>query len=279
MLAPVIRGVTARLTENSPNFHQATIFFAASKAPEDSPTASRASLLFLGSTMMVLMQTLTAMGVLWGVVLPSCSDNEQCAEGHAGTYCSIGVSGMGNSASRNRCDFCGRWVPLEIEFPTTGGTMNWAEDPQFVGFNLTLVAEVCVTFPLGRRGTGGNGGNEWTFPPAAVASWCEACVRAVDGTVDSSTQTARISLNVSAMNRVDWIALVFATFVVACKVVGELKDVELCAIQVEHLGDELSHGWRRALAFLDLVRRRMFLPMLVTTVPVLVMLKGGDVSD
>jgi hypothetical protein len=92
-----------------------------------------------------------------------------------------------------------------------------------------------------------------------------------------STQTGRIAANISAMNSVDIVALAFATFIVACKVVGELKDIELCALSVVHAGAGLSRGWRRALTLLGFVRRWMFLPMLMTTVPVLVLLKGGDV--
>jgi hypothetical protein len=291
--AAAVRAVVARLTEAPPNFHQATSYFAATAAPEDAPMAARAPLFFLASALMVLMQTVTAMGVCWGVVLPSCSTSEQCQEGHAGTYCSV--------RDRSRCDFCGRWVPLEIEFQaemsqavtdlcrladgkerlemiecdTASGTMNWAEDPEFIGFNRTLVAEVCAA-PASRRGTRGNGDNNAVYLAATVASWCETCVHAIDGTVDASTQTGRISSNISAMSKVDFIALAFATFIVACKVVGELKDIELCALSVAHAGAELSRGWRLALMLLGGVRRRMFLPMLVTTVPVLVMLKGGD---
>eukprot|EP01051_Picozoa_sp_SAG22_P000366 SAG22_NODE_9_length_35992_cov_37.278104_5_plen_401_part_00 len=286
-----VRSVVAQLTEAPPNFHQATIYFAASEAPEDAPMAARARLLFLFSALMVLMQTVTAVGVCWGVVLPSCSSSEQCRErGATGTYC-------GDAAGNSRCDFCGRWVPLEIDFPPgtpdvderrfvgggtrrdnfppAGGTMNWAEDAEFVGFNLTLVAEVCAA-PTERRGTRGSGDNKAMYSAATVASWCETCVHAIDGTVDASTQTGRIAANISAMNRSDFIALAFATFIVACKVVGELKDIELCTLSVAHAGDGLGRGWRRAFTVLGDVRRRIFLPALVTTVPLLVMLKGGD---
>lgn len=277
-----VRSVVARLSEAPPNFHQATIYFASAREPEDAPMAARARTLFLFSALMVLMQTVTAVGVTWGVVLPSCSSSDQCREvGATGTYC-------GDGGGRKRCDFCGRWVPLEIDFPPgtpdvdmrrlvsandregqfppTGGTMNWAEDAQFVGFNLTLVAEVCAA-PAERRGTRGNGDNNAIYSAATVASWCEACVHAIDGTVDASTQTGRIAANISAMSRGDFIALAFATFIVACKVVGELKDIELCALSVAHAGDGLSRGWRRAFTILGGVRHWIFLPSLATTVP------------
>ena len=43
-----------------------------------------------------------------------------------------------------------------------------------------------------------------------------------------------------------------------------------------HAGDQLSRGSRLALTLLGGVRRWVFLPMLVTAVPVLVLIKGGD---
>jgi hypothetical protein len=135
--AAAVRSVVAQLTEAPPNFHQATSYFAATQAPEDAAMTARARLLFLGSVLMVLMQTVTAIGVCLSTVLPSCSSSAQCRESSAGTYCTV--------PDRNRCDFCGRHVPLEIQFdPATGGTLNWAEHREFVGMNLTLVAEVCI---------------------------------------------------------------------------------------------------------------------------------------
>ena len=82
--------------------------------------------------------------------------------------------------------------------------------------------------------------------------------------------------NRAAMGPADDVALVFASFIVAFTVVGELKDIELCSMAVAHAGDKLSKGWRLALGFLLWMRRWVFLPSLVTTVPILVLFKGGD---
>ena len=110
---------------------------------------------------------------------------------------------------------------------------------------------------------------------ATVASWCEACVRN-DGTGDPLTAQSLIDSNLATMGPFDDVALAFAAFIVAFTVVGELKDIELCSMAVAHAGDKLSKGWRLALGFLLWMRRWVFLPALVTTVPFLVLYKGGD---
>ena len=62
---------------------------------------------------------------------------------------------------------------------------------------------------------------------------------------------------------------------IAIIVVGELKDILLCSMAIAH-ASKLSAGWRHALSFLLGIRRWLFLPALVCTVPLLVMVEGGD---
>jgi hypothetical protein len=52
--------------------------------------------------------------------------------------------------------------------------------------------------------------------------WCEACVLN-DGRVDELTVASHAQANVAAMGPFDWVALVFATVVVALTINGELK--------------------------------------------------------
>eukprot|EP01046_Picozoa_sp_COSAG06_P056510 COSAG06_NODE_10712_length_1630_cov_112.784455_1_plen_187_part_00 len=52
--------------------------------------------------------------------------------------------------------------------------------------------------------------------------------------------------------------------------------VKLCSIAATHAGDKLSKGWQLALSLVIWIRRWVFLPNLVITVPSLVMYKGGD---
>jgi hypothetical protein len=280
-LAAAVHGIVARLTETPANFHQATTFFLATDSLEDEAMARRAPLLFVGSLAMVVLQSAAAVGVLIGTALPSCSTSDQCG---AGYFCGVGWN--------NRCAYCGGDVPLPLETEgactfelnlvgggwtaadATCNTRNNADDPNHVGFNRTLVTEVC-TLPYAHRAGVIGGGAEMTLPATSVASWCETCVRS-DGTVDPMTAISLMAANLAAMGPADHLALSFAAFIVAFTVVGELKDIELCAMAIAHAGDKLSKGWRLALGFLLWMRRWFFLPALVLTVPALVLYKGSD---
>eukprot|EP01043_Picozoa_sp_COSAG02_P060381 COSAG02_NODE_7878_length_2806_cov_7.132989_1_plen_486_part_00 len=279
-----VQNIVARLTETRTNFHQATVYFLATDAPEVEAMARRAPLLYAGSLTMVFLQSATAAGVYFGTLQPSCATSNQCS---AGYFCSVGW--------RDRCNYCGGHVPLPLE--TEGAcsfelatavsdgskftapdaactTKNNAADPNHVGFNLSRVAEIC-TLPYTERVGVGGVGNVFTFPDTTVASWCETCVRN-DGTVDPLTANSLVAANRAAMGPADAVALAFATFIVAFTVVGELRDIELCSMAVVHAGDKLSKGWRFALGFMLGMRRWMFLPALVQSVPTLVLFKGGD---
>eukprot|EP01052_Picozoa_sp_SAG31_P045790 SAG31_NODE_8509_length_1439_cov_1.197015_2_plen_228_part_00 len=76
----------------------------------------------------------------------------------------------------------------------------------------------------------------------------------------------------------DWLAFAFACAVVSFQVVGELKDIALCTISLEHLpaSTVISPAWKYGLAVIGLVRRWVFLTLLVISVPLLVVYKGGD---
>jgi hypothetical protein len=236
-LAAAVRSIVARLTETPTNFHQATVHFLATDAPQDAAMARRAPLLYAGSLVMVSLQSATALGVWVGTFAASCATSDQC---DAGNYCAH-VAG-------NRCVGC----------ESDGFVLLSSEDIS----NLTLVAEAC-TMPYTER----NG-----LTSTDVASFCEACVRN-DGTIH---QGVTVDDNLAAMGPADNITLVFAAFIVAFTVVGELKDIELCSMAVAHAGDKLSKGWWLALRFVLWMRRWVFLPILVVNVPFLVLYKGGD---
>ena len=85
--------------------------------------------------------------------------------------------------------------------------------------------------------------------------------------------------NVAAMGPFDKVALAFATYMVALAMVAELKDIELVTIAVEQAGDKLSPNMRRAFTLLNGVRRWLFLPSLLVTVPTLVLFLGGERAE
>jgi hypothetical protein len=272
-----IRSVLAHLTRAPPNLHQCVVFFAASDAPDDAGMRARAPLLYLGSLVMVLTQCMATIAVWVGTFFPSCASSAHC--------------GMGTWCRQERCAYCGDTVPLLLEVGADcefglnryGGqstkadaacsTRNWARDPNFVGFNQSAVAGLCAA-PSGSDGLGGRGDAEF-FPRADVASWCETCVHPIDGVVESMTNSDLIVLNLSAMSILDIFALIFTAFIIACTVVGELKDVELCHIAAQHHA-KLSSNWRLAFSLINLLRRWLFLPFLMMVVPVLLMYLGGD---
>jgi hypothetical protein len=83
---------------------------------------------------MVALQCLVVVGVLTGIGSPACSSSDQCHQ--AGTYCA-GLLAY--------CQFCGSKHPLLAQTdPATGGTLNDPDAPDFAGFNLTAVAELCA---------------------------------------------------------------------------------------------------------------------------------------
>lgn len=271
----------------SPNMHQALILWASAEEGEEhhADAASHRIPALLASTFMVLGQCIVAVAVWLGAALPACSTSDQCREG---MYCNVG--------QMNRCVFCGTDVPLpEQSDPATGGALNWpyssdgvSLNPNFVGYNTTLVAEVCAE-PTNRLGLGGlmastRGDEAMIMPESAVVSWCETCVRPLDsnlrpqisGTVDPLTGAHLVAANVAAMGYFDRFTLIFASAVVALEVIGELRDITICTLAIRHAGDKLSPGWRFVTTLLGGMRRWIFLPTLVSTVPILVLYQGGD---
>ena len=207
-LSAAVRSAVAHLTEAPLNFHQATVMYAAEQSGDGETAGSALLRRRMGSlalsALMVLMQCMVAVGVYTGTAAPACASSDQCAQ--KGTYCTVGMD--------DRCQYCGNDVPLpEQTDPATGGTLNWADAPDYAGFNLTLVAEVCAA------PTDSVWGPDYR---ATVVSWCETCVFN-DGRVDELTFFSLAQANVAAMGPFDWVALVFATVVVALTINGELK--------------------------------------------------------
>ena len=114
---------------------------------------------------MVALQYMVVMGVWAGTAKPACGSSDQCYQ--AGTFCALGFS------DADRCDFCGGSddndendppLPPQTD-PATGGTLNDPSAPDFVGFNLTAVAELCADPSLPAGG--------W-HNAVSVVSWCKS---------------------------------------------------------------------------------------------------------
>jgi hypothetical protein len=147
--------------------------------------------------------------------------------------------------------------------------------------NKTLVRELCndygdyknILTPSGYPTVESMGGAvidaEW------VQSWCETCVNAVDWEPDMFTTIDLGYDNVDAMGNLDWATLVLASYVVALTIFGEVKDIALCSIAIERLGDNIGR-WRHVIAIGSFLRRAAFLPVMLNTVGLLVVMRGGD---
>jgi hypothetical protein len=246
LLIVLVESARAVRLIRAPHFgrHQATVFYCTSKR-DTAEDARTASLLLVAGCLMVVLQCCTSMAVVIGTTMQSCSTNEQCPLDLKGQFC---------SDDSQRCFYCG-FSPLEtVEISPDGtaevlrhwrgdedyaekrdfhnarqelpgwATLNDPEAKNFAGFNTTHVHEVCANPALDSRvffiTQGDRGRDGWT--ERTVVNWCDSCVHAETGSVNTLTQHAIGGLNVAAMGRFDWAALFFATFIVGLAIIGEL---------------------------------------------------------
>jgi hypothetical protein len=265
------------------NWHQATIFFLGSDDPADSTMKGKARLMLLAGLVLIAVQVLTACGVLIGVMIPACKISKQCEQ--AGMFCAPDLQ---------RCSFCGMHGPLVflnqdnlVDCPwaaeeTCSGRAEGRRDKCLMPGNTTLVRGLCSGsenwkellaeggYPNDKQAMAGA-----AITPAFIKSWCESCVAAVDWEADMYTTMDMIYDNVDAMGIFDWTALLFTSYIVGLTVIGELKDMMLCKIAIERLGDKLG-PWRYPIVVGIFLRRTFFLPLMLGTVGVLVVFRGGD---
>eukprot|EP01052_Picozoa_sp_SAG31_P020355 SAG31_NODE_1526_length_8004_cov_4.741176_1_plen_313_part_00 len=86
-IAKSLKSVAGWLATASPNWHQATIFFATTRAEEDREFAKRAPQLFAIGSLVVFLQIQTLCAVLTGTLARSCVKADHC---QAGKYCRHG---------------------------------------------------------------------------------------------------------------------------------------------------------------------------------------------
>eukprot|EP01046_Picozoa_sp_COSAG06_P018516 COSAG06_NODE_1291_length_9980_cov_166.860237_6_plen_290_part_00 len=219
--------------------------------------------MLFGSAVLVLGQFLTVIAINVGIVLVACENDDMCDDGE---YCAVNPP--------RRCYYCGSELPLVMQDDGNGGTLNYPRDPDYVGFNLTEVREICT--PPYRATLGMHAGVSITVPfsPSEVSAWCRNCIRN-DGSVDPHNSLQLVLDNLGAMGVFDKLALWFCILIVSLTVVGELKDIELCSIAIQKAGDNIRPIVRFTMRLLNGIRRWAFLPGLVTGISLLVAVKGG----
>jgi hypothetical protein len=223
--------------------------------------------LFVGSFAIVVMQCAVAFGVLAATELPGCKTNDHCI---SGMYCRVGVN--------KRCEFCSDSPLLMQTDQSTGYTYNKNYDPNYAGVNETYAAEVCA-YPAAAAAAHTDESGAATMSPFVtntVIAWCDNCVHSGTGSVDTLSLRSMSEGNIEIMKAADWVALVFSIYVVALKLCGELKDIQLCSIAIAKYDAQLSSRWKFGLRLLGGIRRWTFLNGIVCLVAQLVFLKGGD---
>ena len=108
--------------------------------------------------------------------------------------------------------------------------------------------------------------------------WC-CSVHPATGDVDTRDYTSHMRASVASMNKKDWVALCLSAGVSGLVAVGELKDITLCAIGMQHAQDKLSVPWRLAFLALNGARLWVFLPWLFQSLTFLALLRGGVQHD
>lgn len=96
------------------------------------------------------------------------------------------------------------------------------------------------------------------------------------GDVNTLTQDIVVVANVAAMGLFDKMALLVCAYVASLNIVAELKDIELVGAALEQAGDRISPNSRWGFGLLNGIRRWVFLPALLQTLPFLVMFQGGE---
>lgn len=274
-MAHRIIGVFAKLSEASPNWHSANIFFLVSENQQDQYMKKHMLLFTLVAYLMVLFQCLTAVAATAGAAVPSCMVSDQCFQ--KGMFCNAGLG---------RCSYCGSTVPLPLQTDAVGNTYNHFRDRNFAGYNVSAARDLCTTINspsfryhsddvavLGSAATGA----EMSFSTGTVSAWCDACFFETTGDLDTLTFTILCQNNVAMMGPFDWASLIFASYVIGLSIAGELRDIEICAKALrDATGDHLSKAWHVTLLLKAGIRHWVFLPAFLLITPILVALRGGD---
>ena len=271
-MEPSFGSLFARFTEAPTNWHQMTAFYTCSTDAQDAAMHAKSPMLVATSLAVALMQGIVAAGVMIGTTRVSCVNNDQC---DAGRFC-----GYGTQDKAGRCVYCASEPPYILT--DQRGDMLGSPGDMYIeaGYddaNITAIARpICEdpTFP--RQTYYFTHRTALDLPELYVRRWCDACVSGSTGDVNMETANKWMAENISAMGAMDFLALWLASLMVGLAVSGELKDIALVDLQLRRSGEDAGPVWRALLKLTGSIRRYLFLPGLVTTVPVLVGIVGGD---
>lgn len=250
-----VRVEARKLRENPHTLHQVTTWVCFEQPhPPEKPQQHQhaaASWYLLGSFAVVLLQTVVMWGVFAGTAWPSCLDNSDCPQGD---YCP------------ESDEVCTRCLEQDLTPKFTNDRnasrfcANIHDDSVFMEEQVdgTSACETCWS-----------GSDDWS-----------AIGRSYQGTMQH---------NAKLMRGCDWLALVLASLSVGLKIASEIRDIVLCQLLVEQKlqqqaeKSQLPVPWQEprcaALFALAAVRRFGLLPLMVATVPYLVLWRGSAALD
>eukprot|EP01052_Picozoa_sp_SAG31_P042750 SAG31_NODE_6887_length_1860_cov_1.349801_2_plen_397_part_00 len=284
-----VRAVIAQLSGTVPpaNWHQATVYCMAAAGRDLQVGAAKlrgqGHAMFAAGVLIVLLQVISVGSIMVNTFHPSCNTNAQCTI--SGMYCGFYGPGRVN----RQCAFCGEGAPLDFELDGSGGVLNAPQDPDFIGWNMTRVTELCANAQEVEARTclespchGVRDSELAVFPQWQVVNWCELCVHPMTMHVDELVAINRyansglMSDNAKAMNKLDWVVLVMASIVVALAIAMEVKDIFLVRVATAAEGATLGVPWTMCLTAVSGLRSWFFLPVLTAVIPQLVAMRGGD---
>ena len=247
-------------------------YYMGSEDAEDAYMRSKAPFLFLAGSMLVVAQAIVAIGLMLGVSRVSCIANDQCS---AGRFC-----GYGRQEAAGRCVYCGAVPPYILYDHASGETLyqpgDRYHDSGLSLANITVIgAEICSDPTASRQTLMPDGITN--VPELYVRRWCDQCVSGSTGDVNMETFATWTHESVAAMGNIDWLSVFLASCMMGLTVSGELKDIALVLLQIERAGNNVSRGWRVAVKIVCSIRRYLFLPALIATIPMLVTVVGGDI--
>lgn len=121
------------------------------------------------------------------------------------------------------------------------------------------------------------------YSSTAVLEWCQGCVDPDTYSAEITSQLMILVSNVRGMGTFDLITLLFATTVISLHVVFELKGIELVDIAIrqaernKEMGGPMDLGqFATPLKIINNIRRWIFLPSTVGSIPIMIGFKGGD---
>lgn len=164
-------------------------------------------------------------------------------------------------------------MPLQID--PAGGTLNGGAHADHVGYNETLAREVC-TAPITDQIGVNFALNPVDFTHGNVVNWCRSCHDAETGDIDPLTGLKLFGNRYQLMAFLDTTCFIMCSVFVGLQMAKEFNDIEMSKLVVRHAGGNIDRWCHYCFIANNFLRRNLFLPSVVASVPLLVLTQGSD---